>query len=357
MFSMLMEVSSLDGGRQVTLSSLVEVVNKTRHRISLAFHTDPTHFEKKGSSENYTGKQGCDEHEIEPDESFQVPMIIIQAALELEGSNLGSFWVRPKEKNNFGLLESLRRRESECSSNASIGFCSRSVNILNLVKESSQLFKNMSSSPADMNTEYHLFCPIIEESEELISPFCYCVEVKRSPVVSPFSGHGINYPDTQDFDRSTTISKDIKLGLDNRPEKKNQLPSVKKNKLNYPDFMNSHSQKHIHGPVAYSLVIHPPLVVENLLPEPARFEIMHATKRQVVWWSDLKPGESIPIHTVGLDSPLYLMINVGYCRTPVGEGARIHHGSDIIKRVQGQDKILSSVNRMRNDESFNEDSR
>ena len=54
---------------------------------------------------------------------------------------------------------------------------------------------------------------------------------------------------------------------------------------------------------------------------------MHATKRQVVWFRDLDPGESIPVYTVGLDAPLLLLLNVGYCRTPVGEGALVHHGS------------------------------
>ncbi len=173
------EVSSFEGGRQVTLSSPVEVVNKTGHKISLAFHTDPTHFEKIGSDEmhmenrnaNGTSNMGCDIHEVEPDETYQVSILLMEAALDVQGKNLGSFWVRPQEKNALELLNSLRGKESVQSSSASIGYCSRPVNILNLVKESSELFKEGSSSPADMNTEYHLFCPIIDESEELISPF------------------------------------------------------------------------------------------------------------------------------------------------------------------------------------------
>ena len=82
-----------------------------------------------------------------------------------------------------------------------------------------------------------------------------------------------------------------------------------------------------HAPVQYSLVIHPPLIVENLLPEKGRFELMHATRRIVVWWADLKAGERIPVHTVGLDAPLLLLVNLGFCRTPVGEGALVHQGT------------------------------
>ena len=84
----------------------------------------------------------------------------------------------------------------------------------------------------------------------------------------------------------------------------------------------------MHGPVTYSLSIHPPLVIENFLPTPGRFELMHATRRTVLWFSDLEPGERIPIHTVGLDAPLLLLVNLGFSRTPVGEGALIHHGAD-----------------------------
>ena len=83
-----------------------------------------------------------------------------------------------------------------------------------------------------------------------------------------------------------------------------------------------------HGPVSYSLLIHPPLVIENLLAKRGRFELMHATRRTVLWYGDLNPGDRVPIHTVGLDAPLLLMVNLGFCRTPVGEGALVHHGSD-----------------------------
>merc|ERR1711862_423452 len=39
----------------------------------------------------------------------------------------------------------------------------------------------------------------------------------------------------------------------------------------------------VHAPVAYSLSIHAPFIVENLLCVPGRYELMHATRRQIVW--------------------------------------------------------------------------
>jgi hypothetical protein len=55
---------------------------------------------------------------------------------------------------------------------------------------------------------------------------------------------------------------------------------------------------------------------------------MNATSRAVLWWGNLEPGERFPIHTVGLDAPLMLKVNLGFCRTPVGEGALIHDGGE-----------------------------
>jgi len=47
---------------------------------------------------------------------------------------------------------------------------------------------------------------------------------------------------------------------------------------------------------------------------------------KVLWFGDLAPGESVPIHTVGLDAPLLLLLNMGYCRTPFGQGILVHEG-------------------------------
>lgn len=87
-------------------------------------------------------------------------------------------------------------------------------------------------------------------------------------------------------------------------------------------------QPFVHGPVAYTLSIYAPFVIANLLPEAGRFELMHAVRRTVVWFADLEPGQQVSVHSVGLDAPLLLLINLRFCRTPIGEGALVHHGVD-----------------------------
>lgn len=95
------------------------------------------------------------------------------------------------------------------------------------------------------------------------------------------------------------------------------------------------------------------LLLKNLLPERGRFELMHATDKNVLWWGILDAGEKVPgkykneniklqmqwshsnfvlwqykVHTIGLDAPILLLVNLGFCRTPVGEGALVHNGRD-----------------------------
>lgn len=68
--------------------------------------------------------------------------------------------------------------------------------------------------------------------------------------------------------------------------------------------------------------IHPPIVLENLLPCSGIFELVHATQKRVLWSSWIAAGAAKPVHTVTLEEPLLLLINLKYCRS--SEGALIH---------------------------------
>ena len=91
-----------------------------------------------------------------------------------------------------------------------------------------------------------------------------------------------------------------------------------------------------HGAVAYTINVHAPIVLVNLLPERGRFEIMHAVRRTVLWFADLEPGQQVPVHSVGLDAPLLLFINLHFCCTPVDDGALIHHGTEATNEQRGK---------------------
>ena len=342
---MLTEVSTFEGGRQVSLTSPVEIVNKTCHKIWLAFHIDPKCLDKVKSEweVNYIDDENpsidCDVHQVHPGETHHVPISLMEAALHSEGANLGCFWMKPEEEHlkelkGFDQGDATETRVDD----SSIGYCSRPVMINSVVEESALLFKTGTVSPEEMSTQYHLFCPIITKSDGSVSPFCYCVEVKRSPIVSSFPGHGAVtavHEELKKSKASRTITTDLDISqfdsdIPSLPLSSKKTSSPRKNNGYVP---NTYS----HGPVAYSLIIHPPIVIENLLPEAARYELMHAKRKTIVWVGDLEPGESAPIHTVGLDSPLLMLVNLGYCRTPSGEGALIHHGSNIMKHMRDQE--------------------
>jgi hypothetical protein len=69
-------------------------------------------------------------------------------------------------------------------------------------------------------------------------------------------------------------------------------------------------------------VIHPPITIENLLPCEADFEILHATEKRELWSAKIKATNLQSIHTVSLEEPLLLSVNLPYCRA--SEGILIH---------------------------------
>lgn len=87
------------------------------------------------------------------------------------------------------------------------------------------------------------------------------------------------------------------------------------------------------------IAIHPPIVLENLLPCGGIFELVHATQKRVLWSSYIAAGTVKPVHTVTLEEPLLLLINLKYCRS--SEGALIHQP----RRSEGSEGIVGKMQR------------
>ncbi|KAG5189847.1 hypothetical protein JKP88DRAFT_128835, partial [Tribonema minus] len=73
----------------------------------------------------------------------------------------------------------------------------------------------------------------------------------------------------------------------------------------------------------YTVVVHPPLVVENLLPHEGTFELADEG-RNPLWAARLEPGTSVGVYSVGMDVPLLLLLNLGFCRNM--DGVHVHDG-------------------------------
>jgi hypothetical protein len=286
---LLAEVGLENGGRQVIVRSLFAVVNKTAHDICLSLHPDPTHLPGMGSDDISVPIDVTDDSDaiIEPEQLYQVPTLLLESALHEAGSHLGSVWARPVANSSIShMLHSFVDEDSCDSGDLKVAYSSRPIQLAKIVNESALLFeagqgKDVTSEDATSGVQ--VSCPVTRGEGERLAPFCYAVEVGRSPLVK------------------------ARRREEQEKEKHREL---------------------IHGPVAYTLSFHPPFEIVNLLPEKGRFELMHAVRRTVVWFADLEPGQHISVHSVGLDAPLLLLLNLGFCRTPVGEGALVHHGVD-----------------------------
>ena len=233
----------------------------------------------------------------------------------MDGSHLGSVWVRPDTSNTeiFSFRDFTKPTDSKVEK-FDASFCSRPVQLARIVHETSHIYEmggGKDIEPSQARSGVQVSCATHSQNENIRTPFCYAIEIARSPIVK------------SSIDAES--SPDVKDGLVEKNKKKRK-----------PDH---HSL--IHGPVAYTLTIHPPIVIVNLLPEGGRFELMHAIRKTVVWYADLEPGQQVPIHSLGLDVPLLLLVNLGFCRTPIGEGALVHHGGTL---VDGRGKELRSRN-------------
>ena len=237
---------------------------------------------------------------IYPDDTLHISFLLLESALHLNGNHLGCIWIRPDQSagNDF-----------KDDGTLTIGFPSRPIQLAKILHESSVIFKDSDCDPTVANqvaSGIEVSCPTFDGKCRSSRPFCYVVEVKKSP-----------------FSKVTETGNQDIAGDEMTPARMGKgLKSAK----NIFSRVNAPEKKDIHAPIAYSLVIHPPLILENLLPERARFELMHATTKNVLWWGCLEAGERFSVYTVGLDAPILLLINLGFCKTAIGEGALIHHG-------------------------------
>ena len=63
------------------------------------------------------------------------------------------------------------------------------------------------------------------------------------------------------------------------------------------------SDNKVFNPVHYNIIVHPPIVLESMLPWHAHFEILNADTSRLLWSSLIGPGKAKPIHTVTLEEP------------------------------------------------------
>ena len=84
-------------------------------------------------------------------------------------------------------------------------------------------------------------------------------------------------------------------------------------------FHHSHKEKaSSDAPLYYTLVVHSPIVIENLLPSGAYYEILNLTTAEPLWSAYIGPLGTKLIHTVPLNVPLLMNICLRNCKSEGG---------------------------------------
>jgi len=341
------EVRLLDGCRQLTLRSVFRVRNCTKHDIVLVAHSSPDHRPSRKDLEEDVavtdgskaagGPLGCKSTTLAPGGTYNVPFELLRLAAEIGASSgflrtLGKLWVKPKVwpvPTAGGAMGKHPRRTDE------VQFSTEPVDLKMLVDESARLFEaslhhhgghdpsrevdSPSFATAVLQRQArHLLCPLLRASNQpaaasssssassasTSSPVSYCVEVVRTELKKG----------------GTSGSSDETMGPTGK-----ELGDAPRKRAGTPSRWSSRKGESVHDPVEYMVLIHPPLVLENLLPEACIFELHDFRSKALLWNAQLQAGQSLPAHDVRLDCPLMLVVQTEYCRSP--ESALIHKGS------------------------------
>ena len=340
------EVRLLDGCRQLTLRSVFRIRNCTKHDIVLLAHPSPDYQpSRKDLDEDVATNDGTKEASVPlagmsttlmPSGTYNVPYELLRLATETGASSgflptLGRIWVKPKvwPVPTKGCVAGKHPRRTD-----QVHFSTEPIDLKTLVDESARLFEaslhhhgghdpsrdvDSSSFSTTMlqRQARHLLCPHLRVSSKpapasssssstsasTSPPVSYCLEVVRTELKkSGISGS------------SDEIVGSVGKELGDAPRKHVGAPSR----------WISRKGEAVHDPVEYMVLIHPPLVLENLLPEACILELHDFRSNALLWKAHLQAGQSLPVHDVRLDCPLMLVVQTEYCRSP--EGALIHKG-------------------------------
>lgn len=338
------EVVPFNGGRLLRLRSVFTIKNNTRHTIKILTKDDgnlhiPCEGDGDDESRQLTSKIGpsgasgeSDDDQnaflLNPNEIENVPLSLLYRSL-VNADNLGSLYICPAELDHvqselslhsntrlksvaystdpINLHQVISLANNSSNSNPNEDDKSRNKNILQLRCELEMDFHNIFAGPHLGSFNMRTFQNDNEMSNvaSKIPPFCYNIEIIR---------------ESDDF-------LNVESGSVEHDNANNDSLSL--SKLFFPG--QEKAMQAENSPASYMILIHPPILLENLLPREAYFEIIHSAHKRVLWSSWLAAGTAVPIHSVTLDQPLTLLVNVNYCRT--SEGFPFHQPNISKKKI------------------------
>ena len=159
-----------------------------RHSPDIAIDTSPdTMQESEEESKADSDCYGFTKNRLDPDEVSRVSPLLLESALRLNGNHLGSIWIRPDQSSSDDFPEISRDLDTPGRGPSTVGYPTRPLQLAKILHESSVIFREANGDPSIANriaSGIEVSCPIFDGSKSRSSkPFCYVVEVKRSPIV------------------------------------------------------------------------------------------------------------------------------------------------------------------------------
>jgi hypothetical protein len=350
-FKLVSEVRVVNGCRQLTLRSVFRVKNCTKHKIEMAVHPSSDFRPNCESTvriaaeDEGVDRAGSSLTNLAPDEMYNVPLSLLRLAIDSAAGSgflqsLGRLWIRP-QKWRASMVARAPARHPQ--SYAEVQFSTESVDLKMLVDESARLFttwaKNQGDhepvgekSPVSLTNNVlqrhtkHLLCPVLHDVDQasqvpsyfstpshgtsMASSVSYCVEIIRTKFKK-------NDVDGCNDDNPITMKDGFQRGAGSGTH------------------WDSKNVEPIHGPLDYMIVIHPPLVLENLLPEACVFRLYDFTSKAMLWKAHLQAGQSMPIHDVRVDCSVLLDVQTEDCRST--ESVLIHKGGGALRGMEAID--------------------
>jgi hypothetical protein len=301
---LMIETVPFNGGRMMILRSVFSIRNECDHTIRILTTTELSDYSKESEAVNSV-------FELKTKESLYLPVSLLsKSILSSKGSSLGLIYLQPEDSSS--VREELLNRLKIAP--GLINYSTDPINLFQLAFRERKVFQGDLETEALSkleNDNFHISCHVNPEdrsrgrerrnnirnsleSDQFWSaerdnaavfrmpPFCYSIEVLYNTNI-----YGKKHTLTE-RDKESSFTTNLR----------------------------------IEDPRNFTIVVHPPLTIENLLPCSAYFEIVHAAEKRELWSSNIPSAKCQPIHTVSLEEPLLLLVNLSYCRAQ--EGILIH---------------------------------
>jgi hypothetical protein len=329
------EVKPHNGGRLLQLSSVFVIKNSTLHTIHISTSTSPD------SSQPFNATPFV----LDPGETFNVPLgLLLQSAFHSKVDAgcprwLGFLWLVPSSKqiivDDLGV------------SGQSIGevkYTALPIDLKEIVKRTQEIWTELSQREGFDGVIPHdgifeLACDVLNDFEQMardrkISPLdkVHHLEVPSSRI--------INFDQLPCFRYNVEVEAVTHVTANGNNISESDTLLTADNENYYTLFAASKDRNEeaiLSTPCTYTIAIHPPFILENLLPMKGTFELVHAKQKTVLWSSEINSGEIKCVHTVPSDEPILLLINLEFCRS--SEGLLVTNPIDKVPEV---DPSLSS---------------